>query len=354
MLFENDNALCIMAEGVYMATLYAKNYSEIAELLSLDKPFQAKIVYQNLIKGVTRFEDMTSLPKAVRERLTAKHEDALTTSVIAKSEGDSAVKLALKLSDDLIIECVRLSDGEGRYTACLSSQVGCAMGCAFCKTGTMGLVRNLEAGEIIEQFIQLEKLGERISHVVFMGMGEPLANFQEVMRAITELHREEGLNISYRRITISTCGQVPGIKRLTELNLPVKLAVSLVVANDEMRSRIMKVNRSFPLGELKSALLSFQHHHDKRITLEYCMLSGVNTSRENAEELYKFAKGLDVLINLIPWNPIDELEFKSPTDIEIRAFTNELKKLGLNYTLRRSKGRENSAACGQLASESRR
>ncbi len=337
-----------------MATLYAKSFPELQELLALDKPFQAKIVYQNLIKGITDFSLMTSLPKATRERLSSKHKDALTTTILRKSEGESAIKLALKLSDDLIVECVRLSDGEGRYTACLSSQVGCAMGCAFCKTGTMGLVRNLEAGEIIEEFIQLEKLGEHITHVVFMGMGEPLANFQEVMRAITELHREDGLNISYRRITVSTCGLVPGIKRLTEVNIPIKLAVSLVSANDEVRSRIMKVNRSFPLSELKSALLTFQHHHDKRLTLEYCMLGGINTSKESAEELFKFTKGLEVLVNLIPWNPIDELNFTTPTDAEIRSFTQELKRYGINYTMRRSKGRENSAACGQLASESRR
>jgi len=337
-----------------MATLYAKSFQEIQELLALDKPFQAKIVYQNLIKGITNFSMMTSLPKATRERLSSKHEDALTTTVLRKSEGDSAIKLALRLSDDLVIECVRLSDGEGRYTACLSSQVGCAMGCSFCKTGTMGIVRNLEAGEIIEEFIQLEKLGENISHVVFMGMGEPLANFQEVMRAITELHREDGLNISYRRITISTCGLVPGIKRLTEVNLPIKLAVSLVSANDETRSRIMRVNRSYPLSELKSALLTFQHHHDKRLTLEYCMLGGINTTKESAEELYKFTRGLEVLVNLIPWNPIDELNFTTPTDREIRSFTDELRRLGVNYTIRRSKGRENSAACGQLASESRK
>lgn len=337
-----------------MATLYAKSFQEIQELLALDKPFQAKIVYQNLIKGLTCFSMMTSLPKSIRDRLSSKHEDALTTTVIRKSEGDSAIKLALRLSDDLIIECVRLSDGDGRYTACLSSQVGCAMGCAFCKTGTMGIIRNLEAGEIIEEFIQLEKLGEKISHVVFMGMGEPLANFQEVMRAITELHREDGLNISYRRITISTCGLVPGIRRLTEVNLPIKLAVSLVSANDETRSRIMKVNRSYPLSELKAALLTFQHHHDKRLTLEYCMLGGINTTKESAEELYKFTRGLEVLVNLIPWNPIDELKFTTPSDKEIRCFTDELRKLGVNYTIRRSKGRENSAACGQLASESRR
>ncbi len=337
-----------------MATLYAKSFPELQELLALDKPFQAKIVYQNLVKGITDFSLMTSLPTATRERLSSKHKDALTTTVLRKSEGESAIKLALKLSDDLIVECVRLSDGEGRYTACLSSQVGCAMGCAFCKTGTMGLVRNLEAGEIIEEFIQLEKLGEHITHVVFMGMGEPLANFQEVMRAITELHREDGLNISYRRITVSTCGLVPGIKRLTEVNIPIKLAVSLVSANDEVRSRIMKVNRNFPLSELKSALLTFQHHHDKRLTLEYCMLGGINTSKESAEELFKFTKGLEVLVNLIPWNPIDELNFTTPSDAEIRSFTQELKRYGINYTMRRSKGRENSAACGQLASESRR
>lgn len=337
-----------------MATLYAKSFPELQELLALDKPFQAKIVYQNLVKGITDFSLMTSLSKATRERLSSKHKDALTTTVLRKSEGESAIKLALKLSDDLIVECVRLSDGEGRYTACLSSQVGCAMGCAFCKTGTMGLVRNLEAGEIIEEFIQLEKLGEHITHVVFMGMGEPLANFQEVMRAITELHREDGLNISYRRITVSTCGLVPGIKRLTEVNIPIKLAVSLVSANDEVRSRIMKVNRNFPLSELKSALLTFQHHHDKRLTLEYCMLGGINTSKESAEELFKFTKGLEVLVNLIPWNPIDELNFTTPSDAEIRSFTQELKRYGINYTMRRSKGRENSAACGQLASESRR
>ncbi len=334
-----------------MATLFCKTDDELMDLLGLEKKFQARIVYQNLVKGICDFQAMTSLPKEMRVRLAKKYKSTLSSSIIAQSVDDSAVKLAIKLEDGAAIECVRLSDGKGRYTACLSSQVGCAMGCSFCKTGTMGLIRNLSAGEIIEQFIHLRSLGEKITHIVFMGMGEPLANFQEVVRAITELHREDGFNISYRKITISTCGLVPGIKRLTELNLPVKLAVSLVSAEDNIRSRLMKVNRSFNLKALKESLLLFQHHQDKRLTLEYCMLSGVNTSKESAEALAKFCKGLDALVNLIPWNPIEEVNYETPADSEINFFTRELKRLGINYTLRRSKGRNTSAACGQLATK---
>lgn len=337
-----------------MATLYCKSNEELKEYLQLEKPFQAKIVYQFLIKGVTDFNLMTSLPKAIRERLSQSHPSALSSSVIRRTDSDSAVKLAIELSDGAIIECVRLSDGQGRYTACLSSEVGCAMGCAFCKTGTMGLIRKLEAGEIVEQFIHLQGLGEKISHIVFMGMGEPLDNFTEVMKAITEIHREDGLNISYRRITISTCGLVPGIKRLTELNLPVKLAVSLVSADDTTRSEVMKVNKAYPLAELKKALLTFQHHQDKRLTLEYCLLAGVNTTHKAAEDLARFCRGLEVLVNLIPWNPIDELPFNSPSEREVRAFTNDLRSFGVNYTLRKSKGRSADAACGQLASETKK
>ena len=337
-----------------MATLYCLENEEIKEYLGLEKDFQSRIVYQALTKGVTDFNDMTSLPKAVRERITKDHPSALSSKVIRRSPSDSALKLAVEMEDGSVVECVRLKDGGERYTACLSSQVGCAMGCAFCRTGTMGLVRNLKAGEIVEQLIHLEKEGKHITHIVFMGMGEPLANFTEVMKAITYIHREDGINISYRRITISTCGLVPGIRRLSELKLPVRLAVSLVSAEDETRSTIMKVNKSYPLSELKKALVTFQHKSEKRITLEYCMLGGVNTSREAARSLQKFARGLDVLVNLIPWNPIDILPFSSPSDREVRAFTSYLRECGINYSIRREKGRSADAACGQLASETRK
>ena len=323
-------------------------------ILSLDKPFQARIIRDNLIKGVTSFDEMTSLPKALRERLSKERGSALTGRIIRKEEADSTVKIAVSFPDGAIIECVRLSDGTGRYTACLSSQVGCAMGCAFCKTGTMGLIRNLTAVEIVEEFILLSSLGERISHIVFMGMGEALHNFTASIDAAMELHRESGFDISFRKMTISTCGLVPGINKLTELDIPIRLAVSLVSADDDIRSDIMKVNRSYPLKELKDALLRFQHHQDRRLTLEYCMLSGVNTDRKSAEQLASFVKGLDALVNLIPWNPIPELGFRTPAEEEIRQFEKDLKSLGINYTIRRSKGRSISGACGQLATEARK
>ena len=323
-------------------------------ILSLDKPFQARIIRDNLIKGVTSFDEMTSLPKALRERLSKERGSALTGRIIRKEEADSTVKIAVSFPDGAIIECVRLSDGTGRYTACLSSQVGCAMGCAFCKTGTMGLIRNLTAGEIVEEFILLSSLGERISHIVFMGMGEALHNFTASIDAAMELHRESGFDISFRKMTISTCGLVPGINKLTELDIPIRLAVSLVSADDDIRSDIMKVNRSYPLKELKDALLRFQHHQDRRLTLEYCMLSGVNTDMKSAEQLASFVKGLDALVNLIPWNPIPELGFRTPSEEEIRQFEKDLKSLGINYTIRRSKGRSISGACGQLATEARK
>ena len=303
-----------------MESLLCKTDKDLMSILSLDKPFQARIIRDNLIKGVTSFDEMTSLPKALRERLSKERGSALTGRIIRKEEADSTVKIAVSFPDGAIIECVRLSDGTGRYTACLSSQVGCAMGCAFCKTGTMGLIRNLTAGEIVEEFILLSSLGERISHIVFMGMGEALHNFTASIDAAMELHRESGFDISFRKMTISTCGLVPGINKLTELDIPIRLAVSLVSADDDIRSDIMKVNRSYPLKELKDALLRFQHHQDRRLTLEYCMLSGVNTDRKSAEQLASFVKGLDALVNLIPWNPIPELGFRTPAEEYDQAF----------------------------------
>ncbi len=337
-----------------MESLYAKSNEELISILSLDKPYQAKIVRQFLLKGVTSFNDMTSLSKKDRERLSALFPSTFSSRIIRRSDAPSAVKLAIELSDGKIVECVRLSDGKDRYTACLSSQVGCAMGCAFCKTGTMGLVRNLSAGEIVEQFVHLEALGEKISHIVYMGMGEALSNFTPTIDSIKELHREDGFNISYRRITISTCGFIPGIRKLSEINIPVRLAVSLVTAEDDLRSSLMRINRKYCLDDLKSELKRFQHRNDKRLTLEYCMLSGINTKEKSAETLSTFVKGLDVVVNLIPWNSVDGLPFTTPSHREIENFTKELRKRGINYTLRMEKGGSIGGACGQLASESKR
>ena len=337
-----------------MKSLYAKGPSELVKILKLEKSYQAKQIYSWLIKGVTDYSLMSDVSKKIRDRLTEEFPSVISSKIVKAQKADSATKLLIELHDGALVECVMLRDGDDRKTACISSQVGCAMGCSFCKTGTMGLVRNLEDYEIVEQMVHLRTLAEDITHIVFMGMGEPLHNFGPLMSAISEFHRPEGFNISMRRMTISTSGLVPGINKLTELNLGIRLAVSLVSANNDLRSRIMKVNRSYPLTELKRALIGFQHVAGKRITLEYCMLHGVNTTKEAAKELSSFTKGLMCVVNLIPWNPIDELEYESPTNTEIREFTKELDSLHINYTLRMPKGRSISGACGQLATSTKR
>ena len=318
-----------------MPSLYALSEDEILSTLSLTKAYQARQVISWMMKGVTDWDDMSDLPLKDRQRLKEAGTAIISSSIVDRQDDRSAVKLLIELEDGALVECVMLSDRTGRKTACLSSQVGCAMGCSFCKTGTMGLVRNLKDYEIVEQLVHLRTLDPTIGHIVFMGMGEPLNNLGALMAAISIFHDPKRFNISHRRMTVSTCGVVPGIRSLAELKLGVRLAVSLVSADDETRSRIMRVNRTWPLSELKKALLSFQHNCDKRITLEYCMLGGV-------------------VVNLIPWNPIEGLDYHSPTSEEIRKFTNDLDRLHVNYTLRTPKGRGISGACGQLATSSRR
>ena len=337
-----------------MPSLYVKSEEELMKELKLEKPFQAKQIISWLMKGASSWDEMSNLPLSLRNRLKDENIQIISSRIAERQDDRSAVKLLIELEDKCLIECVMLSDGEGRKTACISSQVGCAMGCAFCKTGTMGLVRNLKDYEIVEQMIHLHTLDPHIGHIVFMGMGEPLHNFASLMSAVTYFHNPATFNISYRKMTVSTCGLVPGIRQLAELNLGVRLAVSLVSAEDGTRSRIMKVNRRYPLSELKKALISFQHTCDKRITLEYCLLSEVNTTRESAKALFNFTQGLSVNVNLIPWNRIDGLEWDTPSRDEIRAFTRMLDTYHISYTLRLPKGRGISGACGQLATSTRR
>ena len=215
----------------------------------------------------------------------------------------------------------------------------------------MGLRRNLKAFEIIEQYVHLQKVSDAITHLVFMGMGEPLANLDEVATAINYFHQEEGFNIGLRRITVSTCGVAPAIEKLTQLNLPVRLAVSLVVANDKQRNEVMPINRTFPLKELKRVLLNYQNSYKKRITLEYVLLSGYNTTSENAKDLALFISDLDAMVNLIPYNEAAELSWSTPSSQEVETFSQELDKQKVPYTVRYSRGREIDGACGQLATK---
>lgn len=331
-------------------TLYGMKPNEIMGALGLDKAYQGKQIYQWLVRTVESFDRMTDLSKSLRQQLQ-EAMPSLTSSEVISSQTDAtgATKLAVRFYDGCVAECVLLTDRENRKTACLSSQVGCAMGCSFCRTGTMGLVRDLKAHEMIEQFVHLRRIAADTSHIVFMGMGEPMDNFGEVVQAITYFHDPEGFDLGMRRITISTCGLVPGILKLAETNLPVKLAVSLVSADNAQRTLVMPVNRAYPLEALKTSLLRYQHMVGKRFTLEYVMLHNFNTGSQSARKLASFIRGLDAMVNLIPWNPAVELEWETPDTKEIASFTRELDLLGVPYTRRFSRGRGINGACGQLA-----
>lgn len=334
-----------------MISLFAKTPDEISQILNLDKKFVGKQIYQWLVKGCCSFDEMTNISKALREKCSLIVPQIYLSQVVdSQKDEDGACKLALKLYDNNIIECVLLTDKEGSLTACVSSQVGCAMGCKFCRTGTLKLTRNLEDFEIVEQFMLLQRYAsEKISHIVFMGMGEPFANIENVLKAIEFFHDLDGIGLSHRRITVSTCGVVPGIKELAKRQVPVKLAVSLVSADDQKRSSIMPVNRTFNLKALHDALVDFYQVSKRRFTFEYCMIEGVNISDEDADKLALFCKNMEVIVNLIPFNPCPELDFKTPTKAEIEHFTRALDKRNVPYTIRISRGRSIKGACGQLA-----
>lgn len=332
-------------------SLYGLEAETIAEILSLTKNFQAKQIFNWLVKGVYTFEAMTDLPKAERERLSSLMSSACSSSIhTSETDESGATKMGIRLHDGKVVECVLLVDKKGRHTACLSSQVGCAQGCTFCRTGTMGLFRNLSAEEIIEQYIHLRTLSSKpITHIVYMGMGEPMANIAAVTRSVRYLHDDRTFNISLRRITVSTCGVVPGILKLTEQKLPVKLAISLVSADNRIRDTIMPVNKTWNIHELQKALLRYQHLGGKRITIEYCMLGGVNTEEASAKKLALYVANMDAMVNLIPWNPAEGLPYRTPTEEEIDQFTRYLTRMRVNFTRRRSRGRQINGACGQLA-----
>ncbi len=332
-------------------SLYGLSLDEISQALDLAKTYQAKQINEWLTKGVTDFSEMTNLSIADRERFAFLMGSACSSTVVERQRDRSgAAKLAIRLHDGAIIEAVLLTDERLRATACLSSQVGCAQGCTFCKTATMGFVRNLEAFEIVEQYIHLQnESSQAITHLVYMGMGEPLANTSEVIKSIHLFHDPTTWNIGLRRITISTCGLVGGIERLTEERVAVKLAISLVTADNRLRSRLMPVNKRFNIHELKDALIRHQQVSGKRVTIEYCLLGGVNTDEVNAYKLADWLSGLDALVNLIPWNRVEGLPYTTPTEAEIDRFARLLDRLAIAYTRRRSRGQAIDGACGQLA-----
>ncbi len=332
--------------------LLSMTFDELSdEFVSLGYPkFRAKQVYEWLHQHLAaEYDEMTNLPKSLREEL--KEKFPLLNCKIEKkqiSKLDKTIKYLFKLYDGDYIESVVMKYKYG-YTICVSSQVGCKMGCAFCASTLGGFKRSLNAGEILSQLYAAQRdIGERISHIVLMGMGEPLDNFDNVMRFLELVTDEKGVNISMRNISLSTCGIVPKIEELLDKHLQLTLSISLHAPNDEIRNRIMPVNKSYPIDGLLKICKKYTKETSRRISFEYSMLSGFNDTDECAKLLASKLKGMLCHVNLIPVNEVDESPYKPSSPERIERFVDILSKSGINATVRRKLGSDIDASCGQL------
>ena len=311
--------------------------------------FRGKQVYTWLHKGARSFEEMTNLSKDMRAKLDAQYFITVP-QVVRKQESkkDGTIKYLWRLGDGNCVETVLMRYHYGN-TVCISSEVGCAMGCAFCASTLGGLVRRLTPAEMLDQvlFTQIDS-GQSVSHIVLMGIGEPLDNFDTVTRFLELINSPDGMNISMRHISLSTCGLVPKIRQLAEKNLQLTLSVSLHAPTDEIRSRIMPVNKAYPVEELLSACRDYYAKTNRRISFEYAMINGVNDTLECADILLRRLKGLPAHVNLIPLNHVEESPLKPSTRAAVAAFQKRLEDGGVPATVRRSLGGDIDASCGQL------
>ncbi len=301
------------------------------------------------VKGVTSFREMTNLPLALRQLLEEKAAITVLAARVKEPARDGRTVKFLYVSEDGAgIETVFMRHPWGR-TVCVSTQVGCRMGCRFCASGAKGLRRNLTAGEIYEQVLRTQiEAGERITHVVLMGMGEPFDNLEATLRFLDNITHPAGLNIGARRITVSTCGVVPGIRALARLGRQFGLAVSLHAPRDELRDWLLPVNRRYPLKELLAACREYAEATGRRVTFAYTLIAGVNDHLDEARDLAALLRGLLCHVNLIPFNMVAERRFRPPSPARIDAFRRVLEERGVPVTVRRSRGEEIEAACGQL------
>ncbi len=315
-----------------------------------EKSFKAKQIYSWLHKrGAESFDEMTDISKKLRENLENSY-DIYNCSIEKKlvSMYDDTVKYLFKLHDGELIESVVMKYKYG-YTICVSSQVGCKMGCKFCASGIAGFVRNLNVSEILSQIYTAQRdLDIRISHIVMMGVGEPLDNFDNVMKFLSMISDENGLNIGMRNISLSTCGVVTGIYKLLEKRPQLTLSISLHAPNDEIRSRTMPVNDRWNIDQLLKACRDYTKETSRRISFEYAMIDGVNDSDECARELASRLKGMLCHVNLIPVNAVKERNFRKSNDNRIASFIKILESRGINVTVRRTLGSDINASCGQL------
>jgi 23S rRNA (adenine2503-C2)-methyltransferase len=307
-------------------------------------------------KKVGSFDAMTNLPAALRAKLADSFRITALTHTHTQGSADTTRKFLFKLHDGRYVESVLIpanpalyGEKSDRRTLCVSSQVGCAYGCKFCASGLAGFTRHLDASEIAGQVLAAEQLsGERVDSLVFMGMGEPLANLENLLSAISLITGEKTLHLGARHLTISTSGLVPQIRQLAEHPQQIRLAISLHGATDEVREQIMPINRKWPVDELFEAFDYWNSRKNQKLTLEYILIEGVNDSLEQAEILARKAKRIQAKVNLIPYNTVDGLEWKRPSDTRCRAFRDVLKNSGVTANLRLEKGHDIDAACGQL------
>ena len=313
-----------------------------------EKKFKAVQVFEWLYKKrVNSFDLMTNVKKETLDKLKEdfKFDDI---KIVARREGIDVVKFLFELTDNSRVEAVLMKHDYGN-SLCVSTQVGCNMSCSFCESGRLKKVRNLETSEMVLQILKIEKeLGIRISHVVLMGIGEPFDNFDNIMNFINIINSDNGIAIGARHITVSTCGIIPKIKEFTRLGGQVNLAISLHASNTELRSKLMPVNKAYPLSDLMDVLKEYERITNRRITFEYIMLDGVNDKHENAQELVNLLRGLNCYVNLIPYNETSHIEYKKSSKENIMKFYDILKKNKINVTIRKEFGGAVDAACGQL------
>ncbi len=331
-----------------MPTRYDIDAAELGSLLGDEPAFRTRQVWQGLYGRLETPAEMTSLPQALRSRLETELPPALTEVRRSTADDGQTTKWLFALDDGATVETVLMAYPD-RMTVCVSTQAGCAMACQFCATGQAGFTRHLTTGEIVEQVVTAARAARprRLSRVVFMGMGEPLANYDRVWGAVRRLHGDLGL--SARHLTLSTVGLVPGIRRVAAEELPVNLAVSLHAANDTLRDELVPINRRYPLAVLTEACAAYVEATGRRLSFEWALIDGVNDRPSDAAELAAIARPLRAHVNLIPLNPTPGYLVRGTAPAGVRAFRSLLDTLGVNATVRVTRGSEIDAACGQLA-----
>lgn len=341
-------------------SIYSLRYDEMENWLKVhgQQKFRAKQIFEWLYeKRVNSIDEMTNLSKALRVLLADNFAMTAMTTVVKQESRDGTIKFLFELQDGYTIETVLMRHEYGN-SVCVTTQVGCRIGCTFCASTLGGLKRNLEAGEIVSQVLTVQKAldetGERVSQIVIMGIGEPFENYDEMMDFLKIVNNDNGLNIGARHITVSTSGIIPRIYDFADEDIQINFAVSLHGANDEIRSRLMPINRAYNVEKLMEAITYYQEKTNRRITFEYGLFGGVNDQVEHARELAHLIQKLNCHVNLIPVNHVPERNYVKTPKEDIFKFEKELNRLGINATIRREQGADIDAACGQLRAKERK